>query len=368
MSKRFIFVSYSSSDADVVLPIVEALGEEYKRLEMGVDVWMDRKDLLPGQRWDLEISRALQDSVGMLFFVSPAAMKSGWVSQEIAAAAEHQDRLIIPIILSHVPNLPPALAQRQWVDLSKRRSKADVRQAARDIARVTEAHLRGGGSGRAAPPISAAHAPAVAADLAQEARGALRAKPEAAGPPDSAFVVHGHDDAALTDVENYLTEIGVKPVVLRRVGGPSQSLLQKFFDFAKATRFAIVILSPDDMGASRKQYEADGVGERALQFRARQNVILELGFFYGLLSWENVFVLNRPPEKVFPNFERPSDIDGAVFDALDAEGKWRELLAGKLKEHGFQLKEPRAGKGGKAAPRAARKAAAGKGAKRRGKG
>jgi predicted nucleotide-binding protein len=91
------------------------------------------------------------------------------------------------------------------------------------------------------------------------------------------------------------------------------------------------------LGVSRIQYEADGVGERALQFRARQNVVLELGFFYGLLGWENVFVLCRPPDKVFPNFERPSDIDGAVFDLMDGSGRWRDSLAQKLELSGFQL-------------------------------
>src|SRR6266571_198565 len=50
----------------------------------------------------------------------------------------------------------------------------------------------------------------------------------------------------------------------------------------------------------------------------------ELGFFYGLLGWENVFVLYRPPDHVYPNFERPADIDGAVFDEMDPSGAWRE--------------------------------------------
>jgi predicted nucleotide-binding protein len=97
----------------------------------------------------------------------------------------------------------------------------------------------------------------------------------------------------------------------------------------------VVILTADDLGASRIQYEADGVADKALQFRARQNVILELGFFYGSLGWENVFVLWRKPPKVFPNFERPSDLDGAVFDLIDEAGQWREKLKRKLADAGF---------------------------------
>jgi predicted nucleotide-binding protein len=88
-------------------------------------------------------------------------------------------------------------------------------------------------------------------------------------------------------------------------------------------------------------YDEPGVADRALQFRARQNVMHELGFFYGRLGWENVFVIQRKPDRVFPNFERPSDLDGAVFDAMDSSGKWREALAARLSEAGFRLTSSR---------------------------
>ena len=67
-------------------------------------------------------------------------------------------------------------------------------------------------------------------------------------------------------------------MVLSRLDDSPQSLFQKFWFVATQARFAIVLLSPDDYGASRRQYEAVNVAEKALQFRARQNVILELGF------------------------------------------------------------------------------------------
>jgi predicted nucleotide-binding protein len=334
MAKRNLFVSYARVDARDVLPVVEAVRQEYQHRSLDVDVWLDIDNLTPGQRWDSEIARVLQNSVGLLVFVSPAAMESDWVQREVTAAAEHLDRLIIPVILHHVPELPIALASRQWIDLSSRHSKSDLLRCAVQVADATERQLK---SGEAASPVSAAAAPAIAATLAQDARNANLPGKGEGQPPDSVFLVHGHDTAAISDMEAYLTTLGVKTFILSRVGGAAQSLLQKFLSSASDARFAVVILSADDMGASRLQYDADGVQDRSLQFRARQNVILELGFFYGLLGWENVFVLHRPADKVFPNFERPSDIEGAVFDSMDSSGGWRESLAQKLVEAGFVL-------------------------------
>jgi predicted nucleotide-binding protein len=151
------------------------------------------------------------------------------------------------------------------------------------------------------------------------------------------FIVHGHDGDLLREVEAHLDTLGVKSVVLRRIGGPAQSLFQKFMQWGSDTRFALVLLSADDLGVSRAQYDASGVGTHALQFRARQNVILELGFFYGHLGWENVFVLFKKPDKVFPNFERPSDLDGVVFDMVEESGEWKGYLEQKLKDAGFSI-------------------------------
>jgi len=104
---------------------------------------------------------------------------------------------------------------------------------------------------------------------------------------------------------------------------------------AKA-RFAIVLLCADDYGASRRQYDLPKVADRALQFRARQNVILDLGFFYGRLGRENVFVVFQEPDRGFPNFERPSDLDGVVFNSF-SDTAWQKKLGAKLSAAGFKL-------------------------------
>lgn len=369
MKKRFIFVSYARNDAERVRPIVEALGQEYRMRALDVEVWADYTHLRPGEIWSEQIEQALEDSLGMLIFVSPESIKNEWVLKELTIALTAPNRFIIPVILRFTPNIPPQLKAIQWLDLSKKGSttKANIQKAVRLIADATEAKLSPAAA-PTTPPVTAAAAPAVAATLAEEARGAHKAPEGKPGPPDSVFVVHGHDQTALSEMEAYLTARGVKSVILSKLGGATQSLLQKFLQTAADARFAIVILSADDLGASRTQYDAEDGGKHALQFRARQNVILELGFFYGLLGWENVFVLSKPPDKVFPNFERPSDIAGAVFESMDAAGNWRASLAGKLTQAGFRLKEPAAAKKGAKAKKSVKSKKGVKSSRRRGAG
>jgi len=210
-----------------------------------------------------------------------------------------------------------------------------MRLGAQQVLKAFKPHL-------AAPPthpLSSEQSSKFAAFVAEAARKqeSIPRGPAADHPPDSVFVVHGHDATTLTSVCDTLKEIGVRPIVLSQSLGQSQSLLQKFLDVAHSARFAVVLLCSDDYGVSRRQYDVAGVGDRALQFRARQNVVLELGFFYGRLGWENVFVLWKDGPDVFPNFERPSDLDGAVFDVIDERGDWKGTLESKLREAGFAL-------------------------------
>lgn len=320
----YLFASYSLKDRGRVVPFIDRLRA------LGVNVFYDGS-LKPGEDWEHALAGALEHAAGLLVFVSPRSMQSEWVRKEIMAGVGPGGRLVIPIILEHTPDIPPELQRRQWINISGEKSEAELETEARRIAEAFQ-----GLAPTASPPAVAPEPGArkAAEEFAADLRQAQR-RPEATSPPDSVFVVHGHDTSFLDEVEAYIKEMGIRPVVLTRVRGASQSLFQKFLQFGREARFAIVLLSADDFGASRRQFEADGVGERALQFRARQNVILELGFFYGFLGWESVFVLCKDPNRVFPNFERPSDLEGVVFDTVDATGEWKALLRSRLAEAGF---------------------------------
>lgn len=334
---KHLFISYAQADADDVVSFVSMLQEELTGQGAEVDIWMDRESLRPGEQWQQSITTAVADSVGMLVFVSPESMRSNWVRRELQDAVADKNRLVVPVILHRVADLPRELTERQWLDISTadRNSIAIHQAVSRLAADIAELLLRS----PERPPLDPIDAKRFAAFAAEDARAATGQSAHAAEAPapDSVFVVHGHDEEALREVCNELVNFGVRAVVLSQLEGSAQSLLQKFFSTSKEARFAIVLLTSDDFGASRVQYEAEGVADRALQFRARQNVILKLGFFYGYLGWEKVFVLLKKSVKVFPNFERPSDLDGAIFDPIDESGKWKISLAQKLRLAGFRL-------------------------------
>jgi predicted nucleotide-binding protein len=65
--------------------------------------------------------------------------------------------------------------------------------------------------------------------------------------------------------------------------------------------------------------------------RARQNVILELGFFLGRLGRDRVCALYED------GIEMPSDYEGMLFIPFDETGAWRMLLAREMKEAGLPI-------------------------------
>jgi predicted nucleotide-binding protein len=329
-----LFVSYARSDAQEVLPIVRRLRDELRERSLQVQLWVDTEELRPGASWRDEIERGLLDSIGLLVFVSPNSVRSSWVVSELALVARRSDRLIIPIILEHVPNLPPQLANRQWIDLTEELGTKQILEAVSKIADALEGHLSRHASGRIVAP---AEASTIAGEIAADVRRSVQIGDDDGNSKQSIFLVHGHDSDAVAKLQEFLARHKVEPIVLSKIPGASQSLLQRFLTAASNAKFAIVLLSADDLGASRRQYELPKVAEHALQFRARQNVLLELGFFYGHLGWENVFVLYRAPDADFPNFERPSDLDGVVFDTLDTDGTWRDALTSRLRSAGFRV-------------------------------
>lgn len=140
------------------------------------------------------------------------------------------------------------------------------------------------------------------------------------------FIVHGHDELMKQTVARTIEKLGLKPIILHEQPNTGRTIIEKFTDYSDVG-FSIVLLSPDDIA-----YSKEGTSEQA-KFRARQNVILELGYFLGTLGRNRVLALFNQVE----NFEMPSDYSGVLFVPYEVSGRWQFDLIRELKSCGYEV-------------------------------
>lgn len=145
--------------------------------------------------------------------------------------------------------------------------------------------------------------------------------------PIRSFIVHGHDDSAKYALKNYLQNIlGLpEPVILHEQPSLGRTIIEKFEDVSRQVDLVFVLLTPDD----KEPYEASSNDSRR---RARQNVIFEMGYFFGRLQRRKgrVILLYTGP------LDLPSDISGIAYidisNGLEGAGETiRKELADILK-------------------------------------
>lgn len=130
------------------------------------------------------------------------------------------------------------------------------------------------------------------------------------------FIVHGRDNEPKEAAARFLDSLGYEPVILHEQANRGRTIIEKFREEAADVGFAVVLMTPDDVMPS---------GE----FRARQNVILELGFFLGQLGPDRVAAI------VKGKLETPSDFDGVVYTPYDSG--WKAALAKELQAAGYAI-------------------------------
>lgn len=134
------------------------------------------------------------------------------------------------------------------------------------------------------------------------------------------FIVHGHDRDTKETVARFLSSLtGREPIILHEQPNQGRTIIEKFEACAARTARAVVLLTGDDTGSQIK-----GGTPR---LRARQNVVLELGFFLGKIGRERVIILCDS------GVELPSDLRGMSYIILDDGGAWRNAIA---REFGLQ--------------------------------
>jgi predicted nucleotide-binding protein len=133
------------------------------------------------------------------------------------------------------------------------------------------------------------------------------------------FVVHGHDEAMKQTIARFLENLELKPIILHEQPGGSKTLIEKFEDYSDVS-FAIVLFSPDDMIPTKNKSNEQ-------IYRARQNVIFELGYFIGKLNRKQVVSLCRNHDEL----DLPSDYQGIIYLEFDNKGGWKTDLFKELK-------------------------------------
>ncbi|MEL6463962.1 MAG: nucleotide-binding protein [Pseudomonadota bacterium] len=139
------------------------------------------------------------------------------------------------------------------------------------------------------------------------------------------FVVHGHDRAILREITSTLEKLEFVPVVINELANQGNTIIEKIEQHSNVG-FAVVAFTPDDKGASKSDF-ANGISED----RPRQNVILELGYFWGRLKRNRVCLLNAVGEKL------SSDLQGLGYTKIDGAGLWRFEMAKELKAAGYEV-------------------------------
>ena len=118
------------------------------------------------------------------------------------------------------------------------------------------------------------------------------------------FIVHGHDDKTKLEVKNYLqnTLKLPEPVILHEKASNGLTVIEKFEQYATETSHAFILLTPDD------NFGLIGQSNDEL-YRARQNVIFEMGYFFGYWGRKSgkVILLYKGVLDI------PSDITGIVY-------------------------------------------------------
>ena len=143
-------------------------------------------------------------------------------------------------------------------------------------------------------------------------------------PGDDIFIVHGHDNEAKQETARFIEKLDLKAVILHERPNKGRTIIEKLVDESLNAGYAIILLTPDDIGFLKGK-------ESESEERARQNVVLELGYFLGKLGRERVCILLKGATNI------PNDFNGVLYIPMDDAGKWKYDLAKEMQAAKFKI-------------------------------
>lgn len=136
------------------------------------------------------------------------------------------------------------------------------------------------------------------------------------------FIVHGHDELAKLDMANFISSLGLEPIILHLQASSGRTIIEKIEAYSNVG-FAVVLYTPCDVGAKN--------GDLNFAPRARQNVVFEHGYLIAKLGRPRVTAL------VKGRIETPNDISGVVYINLDDQDNWKSELIKEMKSVGYNV-------------------------------
>ncbi|HBV87515.1 MAG TPA: hypothetical protein DEF42_12860 [Desulfosporosinus sp.] len=138
-------------------------------------------------------------------------------------------------------------------------------------------------------------------------------------PNSKVFIVHGHDELLKTQLEIFVKEIGLEPIVLHRQADEGLTVIEKFEKHSDVG-YAFILLTPDDVSYSKSE-ENKADDQRNIEYRARPNVIFEFGYFIGNLGRNRVCCIYKEGVSL------PTDVSGIIY----------KKIVSKVEEEAFSI-------------------------------
>ena len=126
---RKVFISHAAEDSSYAEKLYDNLAIN------GFSPWLDKKKLLPGDNWDIQIRKALQESDFVILLLSSISVsKRGYIQREFKLAIQYaeeklnDDIYIVPILLDSC-QVPESLKKYQWILADQENSLESIRQS-----------------------------------------------------------------------------------------------------------------------------------------------------------------------------------------------------------------------------------------------
>lgn len=115
---------------------------------------------------------------------------------------------------------------------------------------------------------------------------------------EKGFITFGKDYLAALELKNFLVKLKIEPIILEEQPDLGLAVIEKFERYANPCSVAFIIMSPDDNIKDKSGLEFNA---------ARQNVIMELGWFMRHIGRSKVVIIHKKGTYI------PSNIAGVLY-------------------------------------------------------